>query len=102
METFLALASEIFYHKRIHVLATTQNMDTNFSDYCWIVGYTFGLVQKLSNDTSVLNIFINGYLLKVYLNYQKLSSEVQKKMMGAFYKLCFTVVKKYHIFIKIL
>ncbi|MBE6446013.1 MAG: glycosyltransferase [Alphaproteobacteria bacterium] len=88
---------EKFYHKRIHELATTQNMDTNFSDYCWIIKHTLGLVQKLSNKTSVLNTFINSYLLKVYLNYQKLSSEAQKKMTGAFYKLCFNIVKKYHI-----
>ncbi len=91
----MGVFTEKFYHKRVHETATTQNMNTNFSDYCWIVEYTFELVQKITQNSELLQQFIDTYLTKVYLNYQRLLPENQKKMEDSFYKLFIHTVKKY-------
>lgn len=86
-----------FYHKRVHEAAITQNMDTNFPDYCWICGYTLKKIHEQIGDSAVFIQYLYTFMNKIYLNYEKLDNTVQERMLAPLYKFCFSVLKRYHM-----
>ena len=86
-----------FYHKRVHDAATTQNMKTNFPDYCWICLYTLKKIQQLMGNSTVFVQYLYTFIDKIYLNYGKLDKSVQKTMLPHLYKFCFSVLKRHRM-----
>ncbi len=86
-----------FYHKREHSAAITQNMNTNFSDYCWICQYTLKKIHQRMGASSVFIQYLYTFMDKLYRNYKQLDYDIQKKMMPALYKFNFHVIKNYHM-----
>lgn len=86
-----------FYHKRVHGDAITQNMSSNFSDYCWIVKHTLDKIKKINQNQTIFTIYFYTFLQKVYLNYLKFDKDIKEKNIEHFFNLCFDLQKRYHL-----
>ena len=85
------------YHKRVHDDAITQNMKTNFPDYCWIIKYTLKNIYHFVGNSSILVQYSYAFINKAYNNYKKLDQSIQDQMIKHIYKLSFHILKTYHI-----
>ena len=55
-----------FYHRRVHMASTTQQLSENLTDYIKIIKYTLNLIKKMSNDQSTFIHFYYIFTMKVF------------------------------------
>lgn len=86
-----------FYHRRVHEAAITQNMKTNFPDYCWICQYTLRKIYEIQGYGDIFIHYLYGFMNKIYMNYEKLDSDIQQKMLPVLFRFNLHILKKYRL-----
>ncbi len=84
-----------FYHRRIHPLAVTQNMASNFKDYTKVIKHTLKMILRVNQEENVFLSYTRTLLVKAWGNFARLMPEVQMTQAPHMYNLCLHIVKKY-------
>ena len=73
------ISDEKFYFRRIHQNSTTQNWEKHFSDYIKIVDMVLSYLKDRKIENSILEDYTTSYINTIKWQYNKYSSNVQKK-----------------------
>ena len=76
---------EDFYHRRKHTGCTTEQLESNFSDYCQVVLKALVIAKELA-DEKTLDHYTKGIVYNAFMVYKKgCSSEIQQRFKTTMY-----------------
>ena len=76
---------ENFYHRRKHVGCITEQLNSNFPDYCQVVLKALAVAKRLADEITLSNYF-KGITLNAFVVYKKgCSKEAQQKFKQIMY-----------------